>query len=83
MVSGTTMGHGYFQSQAGCDEVISAVPYISGFTFCIALTDLFFSFSIGQNFGGNKIWAEIMLTHFYDFWAQKLTKKHNFWGQKQ
>ena len=32
-----SMGHGYFQSQTGCEEVISAVPYISGFIFRIAV----------------------------------------------
>jgi hypothetical protein len=32
-----SMGHGYFQSQKGCEEVIFAVPYITGFIFCIAV----------------------------------------------
>ena len=31
------MGHVYFQSQTGFEEVISAVPYISGFIFHIAV----------------------------------------------
>ena len=32
-----SMGHGYFQSETGCEEVISAVQYISGFILCIAV----------------------------------------------
>jgi hypothetical protein len=40
------MSHGYFQSKTGCEEVISAVPYISGFLFRIAVFFcLYFSFA--------------------------------------
>ena len=37
LVSAITMGHGYFQSQTECEEVISAVPYISGFIIRIGV----------------------------------------------
>ena len=35
--SARSMGHGYFQSQTGCEEVKSAVPYISGFIIRIGV----------------------------------------------